>query len=86
MSRTFNRKMKMRDTFTNIFPGYKHEPQTCFINPFSHTKHTLHEGDKVYAPIILGKETYNHRMDQMKEYSEEMYKLGSFGPQPIKGK
>ena len=25
MTRTFNRKMKMKDTFTQIFPSYNHE-------------------------------------------------------------
>ena len=28
MSRTFNRKMKMRDTFTTIFKTYDHNPYT----------------------------------------------------------
>jgi len=29
MTRTFNRRMKARDTFTNILPLYVHEPKSC---------------------------------------------------------
>ena len=30
LTRTFNRKMKMRDTFTSIFPSYSHTDKTVF--------------------------------------------------------
>ena len=29
MTRTFNRRMKAKDTFTNILPLYVHEPKSC---------------------------------------------------------
>tara|TARA_B110000285_G_C14914276_1_gene509446 strand:- start:107 stop:217 length:111 start_codon:yes stop_codon:yes gene_type:complete len=29
---------------------------------------------------------YTHKVDVIKNYSEEMYKLGTFAPKPIKGK
>ena len=33
MSRTFNRKLKMRDTFTKIFPSYDHVEKTTYVMP-----------------------------------------------------
>ena len=39
MSRTFNRRMKARDTFTNILPLYNHEPKSCNITTYTHWKH-----------------------------------------------
>ena len=30
ISRTFNRRLKMRDTFTKIYPNYHHEPKTSY--------------------------------------------------------
>ena len=30
MNRTINRKLKMRDTFTKIFPSYTHGDPTCY--------------------------------------------------------
>ena len=32
MTRTFNRKLKMKDTFTAVFPSYNHEQKTCYLN------------------------------------------------------
>ena len=88
MTRTFNRKMKMRDTFTQIFPSYDHRKETVYLNGkvkcFSHNNHPRYE--ETIDNIPLGKidKRYNHKIDKIKDYSEEMYKLGSFAPQPIK--
>lgn len=35
----FNRKLKMRDTFTKIFPSYTHEPATCYSPTMTHHIH-----------------------------------------------
>ena len=86
MTRTFNRKMKMRDTFTNIFPGYNHQPQTCFTKAASHIFHPKYEKSLEDKPIYALDKRNNHKVDEIKNYSEEMYKLGCFAPQPIKGK
>jgi len=32
----FNRKLKMRDTFTKLFPAYNHEPKTVFSPSAAH--------------------------------------------------
>ena len=72
-SRTFNRRLKMRDTFTKVFPGYRHAEKTCFSQPASHD---LHPKYKLKIPDT----TYNHKVDPIKDYSESMYKLGVFAP------
>jgi len=41
-SRIFNRKLKMRDTFTKVFPVYPHGNPTTYSNPnksFTHFKY-----------------------------------------------
>lgn len=37
-NRTFNRKLKMRDTFTKIFPSYTHGEGTCYQASITHQK------------------------------------------------
>ena len=39
MTRTFNRKMKMSDTFTRILPSYNHIDKTCYTKAASHDFH-----------------------------------------------
>ena len=86
MTRTFNRKMKMKDSFTQIFPSYSHVKKTCYTKAFSHEKHPIYEEDLEDKPAANIDRKHTHKRDAIKEYSEEMYKLGSFAPQPIKGK
>ena len=38
-NRTFNRKLKMRDTFTKIFPAYTHGNPTTYIPSNTHAQH-----------------------------------------------
>ena len=38
-NRTFNRKLKMRDTFTKIFPSYSHGERTCYQASNTHFQH-----------------------------------------------
>jgi len=35
-NRTFNRKLKMRDTFTKVFPSYTHGEGTCYQPSVTH--------------------------------------------------
>ena len=30
LSRTFNRRLRMADTFTKVLPTYEHVPKTCY--------------------------------------------------------
>ena len=88
MTRTFNRKMKMKDTFTQIFPSYDHKKETCYLNgkvkSFSHQQHPRYHETIESIPLSKIDKRNNRKMDKMKDYSEQMYKLGSFAPQPIK--
>ena len=81
-TRTFNRRLKMKDTFTNIIPLYTHESRTCYQHPsFSHYKHEPILHDIMGKPLSKMNREYTHKMDEMKTYSEEMYKLGKeFAP------
>ena len=47
MNRTFNRKLKMRDTFTKIFPSYSHAEPTCYIASMTHHRHYYPKRDDV---------------------------------------
>ena len=38
-NRTFNRKLKMRDTFTQVFPLYNHGVPTCYQTSNTHVLH-----------------------------------------------
>ena len=80
MTRTFNRKMKMKDTFTQIFPSYPHKKETCFTKAVSHEKYPVYVETLEQKPIVDIDRRYTHKRDPIKEYSEEMYKLGSFAP------
>jgi hypothetical protein len=39
MTRTFNRKLRMKDSFTRILPAYNHQPSSCYTNAASHILH-----------------------------------------------
>ena len=77
--------MKMRDTFTKILPSYNHEPRSCYNPSFSHYKHIHFLKDIEGKPFAKGTKEYNHKMDEIKTYSEEMLRLGEFAPKPVKG-
>ena len=42
-STAFNRRLKMRDTFTKIFPSYTHGTGTVYITPHTHSKYIYPE-------------------------------------------
>lgn len=46
-NRTFNRKLKMRDTFTKIFPGYTHGNPTTYIPSNTHAQHFYPRKDDI---------------------------------------
>ena len=84
LSRTFNRRLRMRDTFTSIIPMYTHVPRTCYMPTVTHTVFPEFKKDITGKPFAKAPRPYNHRMDQIKVYNEEMLKLREFAPQPIK--
>ena len=81
-TRTFNRKMKMKDTFTNIFGQYNHNSQSCFSKQKTHT-HMVHN----QVPGKKYDREYFRKDDSVKNYAREMALLGPhFAPQPRIGK
>ena len=49
MNRTVNRKLKMRDTFSKIFPAYTHGQPTTYIPSASHELHYYPKQDDLGA-------------------------------------
>ena len=74
-NRTFNRKLKMRDTFTKIFPSYSHAEPTCYIASMTHHRHYYPKRDDVGNKMQAIDRTHTHKMDFMKEYTESMLKI-----------
>ena len=74
----------MRDTFTNILPTYGHVDRTVMQPPHSHKVHPEIKEDIMGRKFKDFPREYNHKFDPMKTYSEEMYRLGIWAPQPIK--
>ena len=67
----------MRDTFTKVIPLYNHnEPTTFYTNkPVSHLKHVYPKrNDDGRITYQINRE-YTHKIDQMKDYNESMYKI-----------
>ena len=67
----------MRDTFTKIFPSYPHGEPTTYNDPNKSFTHLT----IVYPRRFEGKRLheinreYTHKKDEMKQYSESMYKI-----------
>lgn len=74
-NRTFNRKLKMRDTFTNIFPLYSHAEPTCYKPSNTHTLHEYPKADDLGNTTHAIDRTFTHKMDEMKIYTESMLKI-----------
>ena len=73
----------MHDTFTNIFPGYNHKPETCYKlvdKSITHQMHPVYEENIEGKPMAYIDRKYTHKMDTIKDYSEEMYRLRTFAP------
>ena len=74
-NRTFNRKLKMRDTFTKIFPSYKHNEPTCYNGSVTHTLHIYPKQNDLGSKMQAIDRTYTHKKDFMKDYTESMLKI-----------
>jgi|TARA_B110000977_G_scaffold161356_1_gene206240 hypothetical protein len=80
MTRTFNRKLKMHDSFTRVLPSYNHVQNSCYTTAQSHYLHPQYKKDILYKPMTDIDRRYTHKHDFIKNYSESMYKLGVFAP------
>ena len=79
-SRTFNRKMKMRDTFTSIFGAYNHSEPTVFTKNRPEKEETLQyprRNDDGHITYLINRE-YTFKKDRIKDYSESMYRIPDF--------
>ena len=74
-NRTFNRKLKMRDTFTKLFPTYTHGEPTCYIPSMTQAQHFYPKKNDLNEPMQRIDRTHTHKMDFMKEYTESMLKI-----------
>lgn len=74
-NRTFNRKIKMRDTFTKVFPSYTHGDSTCFTKSNTHAQHYYPRKNDLGSRMQDIDRSYTHKMDFIKEYSESMLKI-----------
>jgi len=72
-----NRRLKMRDTFTKLFPTYSHEPKTVYSPSAAHTHFLYPERQYDGRPTFKIDRTYTHKMDEIKTYTEEMLKIVS---------
>lgn len=74
---TFHRKLKMRDTFTKIFPSYTHAKPTTYDGHQSYA-HEMHQyprrNDEGRITYKISRE-HTHKRDFMKEYHESMLKI-----------
>ena len=75
MGRTFNRKLRMRDTFTKIFPTYGHGEPTCAQPSMTHALHFYPKSNDLGKPMQDIDRQYTHKIDFMKEYHESMLKI-----------
>jgi hypothetical protein len=73
----FNRKLKLRDTFTKLFPTYNHAPQTVYSPSATHHQFNYHERQFDGSPTHRIDRKYTHKMDEIKTFTEEMLKIAA---------
>lgn len=69
----------MRDTFTKVFPSYKHGDPTIFAENPTHT-HVNHQYPELSDDgniIHAINRRYTHKKDFIKDYTESMIKIQS---------
>lgn len=76
MCRMSNRKLKMRDTFTKVFPNYTHGEPSSLAETKSHWdfKYNDHNADTNSPTHKIDKERH-FKMDEIKNYHDEMLKI-----------
>ena len=75
--RTFNRKLKMRDTFTKLFPAYEHgQVSNCTGHKItSKNQHYYPTKNDIGGAIQEIDRTYTHKKDDMKNFHEAMLRI-----------
>ena len=75
--RTFNRKLKMRDTFTKLFPAYEHgATSNCSPNKISSRyQHGYPAANDIGGKPYDTDKTYNHKKDEIKVFHEAMLRI-----------
>ena len=77
MTSSFNRRLKMKDTFTAIFPSYTHGEPTTYIPSITHHHYRYPEANEVGGVTHQIDRTYTHKMDFLKHYTEEILKIAN---------
>ena len=77
MSTTNNRRLKLRDTFTKLFPTYTHGTGSNFIPTTTHATFMYKGIEPDGIPTHNIDRTYTHKVDFMKYYTEEMLKISN---------
>ena len=77
MNSTYNRKLKLRDTFTQIFPGYTHGTGTVYRPGITHSTFVYREKGADGSPTNLIDRTFTKKLDFMKIYTEEILKIAN---------
>ena len=76
---SFNKKLKMRDTFTKIFPSYTHGQPSTFnqMPPTAHLHFQYKENTEEGNPTHTIDRTYTKKNDFIKVYTEEILKIAN---------
>ena len=77
-STTQNRKLKMRDTFTNIFPNYLHGKPSSKVPSHTHViyKYNIIDPEKTaHGSLHNIDRTHTHKIDFMKAYTEDVLRM-----------
>ena len=77
MDKYFNRKMRMRDTFTVLFPGYEHGNYTnCVPNQIpSHEHYQYPKTNDTGSPTHLIDREFTRKKDYMNDYHENFMRI-----------
>ena len=73
-----NRKLKLKDSFTRVLPGYRHEKKSAYENTISHSAYQKHERDLEGKPIHEVDRSFTHKFDKMKSIQEQQDKIRPF--------
>ena len=75
--RTFNRKLKMRDTFTKIFPSYGHGERSNYSPNKVQSKmvHSYPEQNDLGGPPHEIDRQWTHKKDEIKHFHEAMLRI-----------
>ena len=76
-NRTFNRKLKMRDTFTKIFPGYPHGSPSVAGPSHTQTLHAYPDKNADGRPTHEISREFTLKKDAMKDFHESLLRIAN---------